>query len=86
MEHIAKFYVTMELIRESLALPEDCTITFIHPSDRMNEFTFIIEHPLAPLCEPGQAIPEITPVFHTDYSKRPATWITCDLFGKAERL
>jgi len=81
MKHLAKFKVSMELLRDALALPDDLEIIDIHvvPTS-WRTFEFVIEHPEAPVCPPGGEIREISPVFRTDQSKKPSTWITCDLY------
>jgi len=87
MKHLARFDVSMELIRDALALPDDTTIIDIQ-RHAINPFVyiFVIEHPDAPECFENQIILEIEPHFRVDNTKRPSSWIDCDLFGEQEGI
>jgi hypothetical protein len=77
----------MELIRDALALPDDTTIIDIQRyTDHPFVYTFVIEHPDAPVFFENQSIIKIEPHFRVDNTKRPSSWIDCDLFGEQEGI
>ena len=75
----AKFFVSAELIEQSLAMPDGAKILDISRARSTivggNEFLFVVESDELPERD-GDDIPQITPQLTADYEKRPATWLT----------
>ena len=75
-----KLLVSGELIRQSLALPDDVEILEIQrKKGSVNNFEFILcgdRFPVVP--ESGEPM-EGNAVVRADYTKRPPTWLTVEL-------
>lgn len=79
---IGTIRVSHELLRDALALPDDVDIWAVYPSmpsDPTREAMLYVTSPRLPEVAWDAPIPALYPTFTTDYEKRPATWITCDL-------
>lgn len=76
LHRVRRVDVTMQLIRDALAMPEDTIIEGIerHPWIP-NVFTFYVTHPSFEPISYGEEIPQLSPSLTADYDKRPATWI-----------
>lgn len=76
LHRVRRIDVSMQLIKDALAMPEDAIIEGIerHPWIP-NIFTFYVTHPDFDPIQYGREIPLITPQLTVDYDKRPATWI-----------
>jgi hypothetical protein len=75
-----KFDVSEQLIRESLALPDDARIyDILRAPGPVGVFTFILTNPdypvVAEASEPVTAYPIIT----ADYEKKPSMWLKINL-------
>lgn len=78
---IVSFEVSTDLIREALAMPKETDIrNIVRHAYRPDVFVFYVEHPDFAEVENAVAPPEISPIIHADYEKRPSTWLTFD-FG-----
>lgn len=74
-KRMAKFQVSSELICQALALPDEIKLRDI-VMDNYNPdvYVFFVEHPELQEVHEDQVIPEVSPVFTTNYDDRPATW------------
>lgn len=74
---MAQFKVSAELIKQSLAMPDDAQIYNITRYEHSpNVFTFFVEHPDFKEIEESSSVPEISPIIEVNYEKRPSTWLT----------
>lgn len=73
------FEVSEELIRTSLALPDDMRIVNIERASTPGVFVFHVEHPALPDIAEGADSQFVDLTFEADYTKKPATWITTRL-------
>jgi hypothetical protein len=74
---LIQFKVTEQLIRQSLAIPDEAEIINIVRHEFVpGLFTFYVTHPSFPECVEGALPVEANPVITANYENRPETWLT----------
>ncbi len=80
MSNQAYFEISLEVLAQALALPENAVIDDVRIMRHVDSdvVQILISHPDIPES-PGALVQRISPIIKADYSKRPATWLTFDL-------
>lgn len=68
--HAARFLVSMDLLRDALAMPAEANIFSIQDAGD-NQVYFFVEHPALPKIHKGSVPPQISPVLRANYDRRP---------------
>lgn len=73
------FNISEQLLRQSLAIPDDAEIIKIFNHDRTpSEFVFYVRSDKFPLTPEGALPLEVSPTITTNYENRPETWLKID--------
>jgi len=72
--YAARFLVSLDLLRDALAMPPKTNVFSVQDAG-LGQVYFFVEHPDLPEVDRGSVPPEITPFVEMIHYKRPALWL-----------